>query len=186
MRGKCLAIGPAPSPALARLRLRSGTLSHQGRGKVRLAHTRHFLSMRIADNWISQRSAAPVLGDAGAPSSPSPARPEKNRGRAGRQGSWAHSGSRKPRKRKCPDPRAPAPRDTEACRSPSRRKSAKTQGVPRAVFIGLLREGPRWSPFVKPIAKDRMTLHRRGPGAQPAVFLTRPPAYRPSGASARG
>ncbi len=40
------------------------------------------------------------------------------------------------------DPRAPAPRDTEACRSPIFRKSAKTQGVPRAVFEGLLRIAP--------------------------------------------
>ena len=66
--------------------------------------------------------------------------------------------SKEPRARGTPrvltDPRASTPRDIEACRSPfcppslltsfgaASRKSAKSDGVPRAVFEGLLREVP--------------------------------------------
>ncbi len=57
-------------------------------------------------------------------------------------GSGAHSSLRGVRKRKCSDPRASAPRDTEACRSPNCRKSAQSRSVPRAVFEGLLRMAP--------------------------------------------
>ena len=46
------------------------------------------------------------------------------------------------RKRKCSDPRASTPRDIEACRSPLMPQVRQTQGVPRAVFVGLLRSAP--------------------------------------------
>ena len=85
------------------------------------------------------------------------------------------SPGKKPRARGTPrvlmDPRASTPRDIEACRSPNFRKSAKTQGVPRAVFLGLLRTVPGGRPFVtfNPIA-GAMTLHRFSPGTRPAMF----------------
>ena len=80
----------------------------------------------------------------------SPAAVPENRGRAGRQGSRAHPSSRDAQTRTL-GPAGPTPRDIEACRSrPPRasrasrvfRKSAKPNGVPRAVFLGLLRSAP--------------------------------------------
>jgi hypothetical protein len=101
----------------------------------------------------SQRSAVPILCGAGdavfqtaRPESTEGARDAKGPGRTQVYAECANS--------KCSDPRASTPRDIEACRSPSvrlrplrgygeiSRKSAQSQGVPRAVFEGLLRIAP--------------------------------------------
>jgi len=68
--------------------------------------------------------------------------PDKNRGRAGRQRSRAHSSPRKARKQK-----VLGPADLATSRQRGVSKSVKpqvrqTQGVPRAVFLGLLRSAP--------------------------------------------
>jgi len=76
------------------------------------------------------------------------------------------------------DPRASTPRDIEACRSPvcspaalvrAKRQSMpqvrQTQGVPRAVFIGLLPSKPRWSLLIRvcPLGLHRDMSTERDP-----------------------
>ena len=76
------------------------------------------------------------------------------------------------------DPRASTPRDIEACRSPcaspcalvrAKRQSVpqvrQTQGVPRAVFIGLLPSKPRWSLLIRvcPLGLHRDMSTERDP-----------------------
>jgi hypothetical protein len=71
------------------------------------------------------------------------------------------------------DPRASAPRDTEACRSPNCRKSAQSQGVPRAVFEGLLCIAPGGLTFQAPSLSARAPIHRCGPTRPSGARLAR-------------
>ncbi len=110
------------------------------------------------DERGSQRSAAPVglVGAGCRPLRRPPALDKENRGRAGRQGSGAHSSLRGVRKQKCSDPRASAPHDTEACRNgPASRfkrfaratQVRQSQGVPRAVFEACSARSPVVGPY---------------------------------------
>ncbi len=94
------------------------------------------------------------------------------------------------------DPRASTPRDIEACRSPcvapslrelrrANRKSARSQGVPRAVFVGLLRTAPGGLTVSGTLSVNRVTIHRMRPRHSVGAPLTGEPAYRPSGARQR-
>ena len=97
---------------------------------------------------------------------------EKNRGRAERLGPGGPT-----------DPDASRHRGLSKSKKPQVRQ---TQGVPRAVFEGLLRAVPGGRPFVtfNPIA-GAVTLHRFSP-ALGRRLSDKAPAYRPSEASARG
>jgi len=55
------------------------------------------------------------------------------------------------RKQKCSDPRTSTPRDIEACRSPIVPQVRRRNGVPRAVFEGLLRIAPGGQTFYPPL-----------------------------------
>ena len=76
-------------------------------------------------------------------------------------------------------------------RAPTRnRKSARSEGVPRAVFVGLLQHRPRWSTVRHVSAKPRdsppyetRALSRRS-SDRGSGLLTGDPPYRRSGASA--
>jgi len=83
------------------------------------------------------------------------------------------------------DPRASTPRDVEACRVPNCRKSAQSQSVPRAVFIGLLRSAPGGLPFQATLLSlsglsGRLTTARgpRGGRAGTSAAWTAGPARR--------
>jgi hypothetical protein len=85
------------------------------------------------------------------------------------------------------DPRASTPRDIEACRSPNCRKSAKSQGVPRAVFE--VCSAP--SPVVVRSSRLTPSWGRDTPPFQASALgrrcFDRSPAYRPGqGPSACG
>jgi hypothetical protein len=104
--------------------------------------------------------------------------------------------TKEPRARGTPrvltDPRASTPRDIEACRSPyyppslltsfgaASRKSAKSDGVPRAVFEVLLREVPGSQAFKGMTLSLPLRTWRSG-----GRLLTNLQPYRPSGSSAR-
>ena len=143
---------PPPHPPSLGCASARGTLSHKGRGEVRYAppvacFAETIVKQRKAVSANSQRCAASGFCDSGAEVARSSNRPvpplsETYRGRAGRQGIQ-------------PDPRASAPRDIEACRSPARlrsvelrrvnRKSAKPKASRARCLLGLLRTCPRWS-----------------------------------------
>jgi hypothetical protein len=85
------------------------------------------------------------------------------------------------------DPRASTPRDIEACRSPNCRKSAKSDGVPRAVFVGLLRSAPGGLTFQATILSFRIvgrltTALGPGQGLRTCDRSSNPPSRGPSGA----
>ncbi len=80
--------------------------------------------------------------------------PPTDRGRAGRRGLGRDAKRR-------PDPRTPAPRGTEACRSPMNRKSAG-RPASRARRLRLAPRGPRWA---YPFRRQRRLPTAAGPGS---------------------
>jgi len=152
-------------------------------GRTCSGHPRLF-----SQNQLSNRQASSpcFFAAPGTPSSigrdpPARARTEGARDARGRK---AHASSRRVRKQGCPDPRASTPRDIEACRSPDARlrlcgaatgqpQVRRTQGVPRAVFGGLLRAVPGGRPFVTWFRKPgRDTPPFEALATRPAMLLT--------------
>jgi hypothetical protein len=115
----------------------------------------------------SQRSAALFLCGAGyaVVFGREPRRPEENRGRAGRQGSNWTRGPRRLATSRLVEVLCALPFALVRAKRQSGPQVRQTQGVPRAVFVGLLPSSPRWSLLIRvcPLGRHRDMSTDRDP-----------------------
>ena len=93
------------------------------------------------------------------------ARPKENRGRAGRQGSNWTRGPRRLATSRLVEVLVCSPAALVRAKRQSVPQVRQTQGVPRAVFIGLLPSRPRWSLLIRvcPLGLHRDMSTERNP-----------------------
>jgi hypothetical protein len=94
-----------------------------------------------------------------------PHRPEENRGRAGRQGSNWTRGPRRLATSRLVEVLCALPFALVRAKRQSGPQVRQTQGVPRAVFVGLLPSSPRWSLLIRvcPLGRHRDMSTDRDP-----------------------